>query len=45
MELGKNEMKQINGGVAWETVAAIGAFIIYVIGTLSGYTNPTKCNN
>ncbi len=45
MELSKNEMYQVKGGVAWETVAAIGAAIIYLIGAISGYTNPTKCNN
>ena len=45
MELSKNEMMKISGGVAWETVAAIGAAIVYLIGIISGYTNPTKCNN
>lgn len=45
MELSKEEMYQVKGGVAWETVAVIGAAIIYFIGIISGYTNPTKCNN
>ncbi len=45
MELSENEMMEIRGGVAWETIAVIGAAIIYIIGAISGYTNPTKCNN
>ena len=45
MELNKNEMFKVKGGVAWETVSAIGALIIYIIGVIAGYTNPDKCNN
>ncbi len=45
MELSKEEMYQIKGGVAWETLAVIGAAIIYIIGVISGYTNPNRCNN
>ena len=45
MELTKQEMYEINGGVSWTVVSAIVAGVVYVIGVISGYTNPTKCNN
>ena len=45
MELNEQEMYQINGGVSWTVVSAIAAGIIYIIGVISGYTNPTRCNN
>lgn len=45
MELTEQEMYKISGGVSWEVVSAIAAGIIYIIGVISGYTNPTKCNN
>ena len=45
MELSKKEMFQVKGGIAWETVAVIGAAVVYIIGIISGYTNPAKCNN
>ena len=45
MELTEKEMYDVNGGVSWELVAAIAAGITYLIGVISGYTNPTRCNN
>ena len=45
MELSGDEMYQVKGGAAWEAVAATVAAIVYLIGIISGYTNPTKCNN
>lgn len=46
MELTNKEMYEINGGgVCWGAVAAIASAIVFVIGALSGYTNPTKCRN
>ena len=46
MELNENEMYEINGGgVSWYVIGGIGAVITYIIGILSGYTNPSRCNN
>ena len=45
MELTEQEMYSVNGGVAWYVVAGIAGAITYIIGVLSGYTNPSKCNN
>lgn len=45
MELTEHEMYAVNGGVSWTAVSAIAAGIIYIIGVISGYTNPTRCNN
>ena len=46
MELNDNEMKKISGGaISWEVVAASGGIIAFIIGIISGITNPTKCNN
>ena len=45
MELTKKEMYEVSGGVAWGLVAAIAAAFVYIIGGISGYTNPTRCNN
>lgn len=45
MELTNKEMYEIDGGVSWGVLAAIGAAVVYVIGCFSGYTNPTRCSN
>ena len=45
MELTEHEMYKVSGGVSWTVVSAIAAGVIYVIGVISGYTNPTRCNN
>ena len=46
MELNKSEMETINGGaISWGTIGCIGGILAYLIGVLSGYTNPNRCNN
>ena len=45
MELTKHEMYEVTGGVSWAVVSGVIAGIIYIIGVVSGYTNPTRCNN
>ena len=46
MELREQEMYEINGGVlSWKVLAAIGAGLVWIVGVISGYTNPDKCNN
>ncbi len=45
MELNDQEMNEINGGVSWTLVSIIGGVIVYLIGVINGYTNPTQCNN
>ena len=38
MELTEKEMYNVTGGIGWAGIA-------YIIGVISGYTNPSKCNN
>jgi len=45
MELTKEELIKINGGVNWYLIGGIGSVITYIIGIISGYTNPSSCNN
>lgn len=45
MELNKEQMREINGGINWIIISGISAAIVYIMGFLSGYTNPSKCNN
>lgn len=45
MELTEKQMHDINGGASWGVVAAIAAALVFIIGGLSGYTNPSRCNN
>lgn len=44
--LNEVELKQVNGGIGigW-LIGGIVAGITFISGILSGYTNPTKCNN
>ena len=44
MELTNQEMLKISGG-SWYVIAGIGAALTYIIGILSGFTNPSRCNN
>ena len=45
MELTETEMQKINGGISWYVIGGIGAVLAYLIGVLSGFTNPSQCNN
>ena len=46
MNLTKEEMCNVSGGgVSVGLIAGICAGIVYLIGALSGYTNPNRCNN
>ena len=46
MNLTEEELYSVSGGgVSVGVVAGICAGIVYLIGVLSGYTNPNKCNN
>ena len=45
MKLTKEEMYEIKGGISWQIIGAIGAAITYIIGIISGYTNPSRCHN
>ena len=45
MELSEKQMYDVTGGASLSVGAAIVAGIIYIIGIISGYTNPTRCNN
>ena len=45
MELTDKQMNEINGGISWGIIGGIAAGIIYIIGALNGYTNPSRCNN
>ena len=45
MELNEKQMCSVVGGASWMVITAVVAGIIYILGTISGYTNPTRCNN
>ena len=45
MELTNDEMYEISGGISWQIIGSIGAAIAYIIGVISGYTNPNRCHN
>ena len=46
MELTSKEMYEVSGGgICWGALAAIASGLVFIIGALSGYTNPTKCKN
>ena len=45
MKLTNEEMYNVEGGASWGIIAGIAAAVVYLIGCLSGYTNPSKCNN
>jgi lactobin A/cerein 7B family class IIb bacteriocin len=45
MELTDKQMKKIDGGVNWGIVSGIAAAVVFVVGLISGYTNPSKCHN
>lgn len=46
MELNETEMMKVNGGsISIELISIIGGIVTFILGTISGYTNPNKCNN
>lgn len=45
MELNEKQMNQVSGGANWLIISGIASAVVYLIGLISGYTNPTKCNN
>ena len=46
MKLTKEEMQKISGGgISWYVIGGLGAALTYIIGIISGYTNPSQCNN
>lgn len=46
MNLTEEEMYSVSGGaVSIGVIAGICAGLVYLIGAISGYTNPDKCNN
>lgn len=46
MNIDEKEMKNVTGGaISAGIIAGICTGIVYLIGVLSGYTNPDKCNN
>ncbi len=45
MELKEEEMLKVNGGGTLEAVVTIGGVITLILGIISGYTNPSRCNN
>ena len=46
MELNELEMQEVSGGaITVGTAAVIGGITFFILGAISGYTNPTRCNN
>lgn len=47
MILNNEEMMNINGGGTFRKAALtfIGAAVLFLVGILSGFYNPNKCNN
>lgn len=43
MELTKNEMLEINGGIGGWGVAGIVGAVIFLIGVIDGYVRPLAC--
>lgn len=44
MELSKNELMNVKGGIGAWTVIGIIAGVIFIIGVVDGYVRPLKCN-
>ncbi len=46
MELNEREMQEtVGGAISWGTLSVIGGAVAFILGAISGYTNPNKCNN
>ena len=38
MELSKEQMYQVNGGIAWGIIAGLATALVYIVGCFSGLT-------
>ncbi len=45
MELTEKQMSNVDGGVSFGLIAGFAAALTFLVGVISGYTNPTRCNN
>ena len=45
MELTEKQMYQVEGGASWGLIAGIASAVVFIVGFLSGYTNPSRCSN
>lgn len=46
IELNNEHLSSIKGGgFNLGIILGVGALVVFIIGILDGYTNPTKCNN
>ena len=45
MELTEKQMYEVNGGASWAVLSGIAAALVYIMGLISGYTNPGRCHN
>ena len=46
MELTGKQMNNVTGGaIHWGIITGVVSGVVFIIGALSGYTNPTKCKN
>ena len=46
LELREVEMFEVTGGgLGWGVLTFLGTVVVLVAGIISGYTNPSKCNN
>ena len=41
----EKQMQKVDGGVSLGLVSGIAAAVVFVVGFLSGYTNPSRCHN
>lgn len=45
MELTEKQMCSVDGGISFGLIAGFAAALTFLVGVISGYTNPTRCNN
>ncbi|MBQ7140140.1 MAG: class IIb bacteriocin, lactobin A/cerein 7B family [Bacilli bacterium] len=44
MELNKEQLMKVNGGISGWAVAGIIGGIVFIIGVIDGYVRPLACN-
>ena len=46
MKINDKELEKINGGgcFSWGIFSAVVAGVTFIVGLISGYVNPVKCN-